>query len=798
MAFRGTLVRLFISLSILLSIAGSELAIMPAGADQLATKTLPKVDHLSVPPTSSTSNYALSTISCPDVSHCMVVGSDGSGFITTDGGSSWTSFTTGVTGLLFGVTCIDDLTCIAVGESGTIVTTSDFGTSWTAQVSGTGQMLFSVSCPSTTQCWVGGDNGVILTTQTGGASWVTETSNTTNSYFSMSCPSTLICVAGSNSNNISYTNNGGASWLSSPVPLVEGYFGMDCPSLQVCVGVGSGSSIVSSTNSGTTFQVDLPGSSNLYQQALWSVSCASITTCQAVGNDQLLATTTNGGSTWSFSRLPVVDTYLGISCPTVLICFVAGGSGDILETTNGGSSWTSSHTPSLASTNFKPLLLVGDSMANTLGVGLAQVADWYGYQVYNDGILGCGVDEGQPIILNGTSENVNGNCNGQPSPTNLQLEQIWQDEIDQINPSVVVLLAGRWEAVDRNFNGTMSNITQTSFQAYTQSQLNKAAEILTSRGAHLVLLTSPYFSEPGPAPGQIYDQDQPARVDIYNSLLYKVAADFPSKVSVLDLNSLVDPNGSFSQYISGVEVRSDDGVHFAIPGGEWIGEWLFPQLNQVTPSSLSSTEGYWMVGSDGSIYSYGTAQFLGSMAQKPLSHPIVGIAVTPDGQGYWEVASDGGIFAFGDASFYGSMGAKPLNEPIVGIAATPDGQGYWEVASDGGIFAFGDANFYGSTGNINLAAPIVFMTYDPETSGYWLAAADGGVFSFGPNGLTSFYGSAAGSTFSPVVGMAGFGGGSGYWLATRSGAIFGYGQASPVQSNIFPADNIVGIASTDS
>jgi len=79
---------------------------------------------------------------------------------------------------------------------------------------------------------------------------------------------------------------------------------------------------------------------------------------------------------------------------------------------------------------------------------------------------------------------------------------------------------------------------------------------------------------------------------------------------------------------------------------------------------------------------------------------------TPDGKGYWLVASDGGIFSFGDAAFYGSTGAIHLAQPIVGMAATPDGKGYWLVASDGGIFSFGDAAFYGSTGAIHLAQPI--------------------------------------------------------------------------------------------
>ena len=77
------------------------------------------------------------------------------------------------------------------------------------------------------------------------------------------------------------------------------------------------------------------------------------------------------------------------------------------------------------------------------------------------------------------------------------------------------------------------------------------------------------------------------------------------------------------------------------------------------------------------------------------------------GLGYWMAASDGGIFSFGDANFYGSMGGTVLNKPIVGMAATPDGKGYWLVASDGGIFSFGDANFYGSMGGTVLNKPIV-------------------------------------------------------------------------------------------
>jgi hypothetical protein len=57
------------------------------------------------------------------------------------------------------------------------------------------------------------------------------------------------------------------------------------------------------------------------------------------------------------------------------------------------------------------------------------------------------------------------------------------------------------------------------------------------------------------------------------------------------------------------------------------------------------------------------------MGGKPLNRDIVGMAAAPGGAGYWLVASDGGVFSFGDALFDGSMAGMTLVEPMVGIAA---------------------------------------------------------------------------------------------------------------------------------
>ena len=54
-----------------------------------------------------------------------------------------------------------------------------------------------------------------------------------------------------------------------------------------------------------------------------------------------------------------------------------------------------------------------------------------------------------------------------------------------------------------------------------------------------------------------------------------------------------------------------------------------------------------------------------------------GFLVSP---GYYLVTSDGGVFTFGDGHFAGSTGGVTLNKPVVGMAVDPATGGYWLVA----------------------------------------------------------------------------------------------------------------------
>jgi ribosomal protein L24E len=224
-------------------------------------------------------------------------------------------------------------------------------------------------------------------------------------------------------------------------------------------------------------------------------------------------------------------------------------------------------------------------------------------------------------------------------------------------------------------------------------------------------------------------------------------------------------------------------------------------------------QGYWLVASDGGIFSYADSYFYGSTGGIKLNEPIVGMSPTPSGRGYWLVARDGGIFSFGNAAFHGSTGNIKLNEPIVGMASAPSGTGYWLVARDGGVFAFdvpahgsaagrsraatvamastatgegywvvtadgqifnfGDAAVFGATGK--LAQPIVGAAATPSGQGLWLVARDGGIFSFGD---ARFFGSTGGMKLNqPIVGMGRSPSGNGYWLVAQDGGIFSFGDA---------------------
>jgi lipoprotein-anchoring transpeptidase ErfK/SrfK len=226
---------------------------------------------------------------------------------------------------------------------------------------------------------------------------------------------------------------------------------------------------------------------------------------------------------------------------------------------------------------------------------------------------------------------------------------------------------------------------------------------------------------------------------------------------------------------AGAAARHDDMV-YAFGSASFRGSTQRLPLERpiVGMARTASGRGYWLVASDGGVFSFG-AKYYGSLGGRPLPHPVVGMTATPTGRGYWLVTSGGAVYPFGDAKQYGGMSGRPLHASIKSLVAGPGGKGYWLYASDGGVFTFGRAKFHGSTGNMRLNAPVVSMASAPGGKGYWLVASDGGVFTFG---RAKFHGSTGNMRLNaPVIGMARNRSGKGYWLAATDGGVFTFGNA---------------------
>jgi Peptidase A4 family len=208
-----------------------------------------------------------------------------------------------------------------------------------------------------------------------------------------------------------------------------------------------------------------------------------------------------------------------------------------------------------------------------------------------------------------------------------------------------------------------------------------------------------------------------------------------------------------------------------------------PPASTFTDTFVPSARGYWLVGSDGGIFSFGGAQFYGSTGSLHLQRPVVGIVPTFDHAGYWLDASDGGVFSYGDTQFYGSipgLGLHPaasglpnsLNAPIVGMVPSFDDNGYFMVGSDGGVFAFGDAHFAGSCPGIGgCAGSAVAVMPDATGNGYWLVTSAGNIYTFGD---APYFGAPGHGTVTSAVPTPD---GQGYLILLSDGEVFHYGDA---------------------
>ena len=218
----------------------------------------------------------------------------------------------------------------------------------------------------------------------------------------------------------------------------------------------------------------------------------------------------------------------------------------------------------------RKVMLIGDSMAFTGALGLAPHAADHGFVVANEGINGCGVVRGGPYRYFGARRDMEPRCEAWP--------QAWQDALARNHPvDVVAIVVGRWELMDRVRNGAWTNLFDPEFAAYVEAELDLAVTLGSSTGARVAIFTTPYYRRGIPPGGGLYPEDDPARVDVMNGILRRVAERHGA--AVIDVGGRLSPDGTYTRDVDGIRVRSD-GVHLTRRAGDVLGPFVFPQLAQ--------------------------------------------------------------------------------------------------------------------------------------------------------------------------------------------------------------------------
>jgi hypothetical protein len=206
----------------------------------------------------------------------------------------------------------------------------------------------------------------------------------------------------------------------------------------------------------------------------------------------------------------------------------------------------------------------GDSIAWTL---MRYLSATPGMTFLDHTVLGCGIARGGPYRYFGDLTDQRPECDAWP--------QTWAAQVAADRPDVVLLLVGRWETMDRRHDGRWMHLGEPAYDSYLSGEIGAALRVLRSTGARPVVATEPYNRRGEQSDGSLFPEDDPARVDRWNTLLRGAAS--TGAVGVLDLHSKLCPDGRYTQSVDGLRVRSD-GVHLTPDGVSWLTPWLVQSL----------------------------------------------------------------------------------------------------------------------------------------------------------------------------------------------------------------------------
>ena len=203
----------------------------------------------------------------------------------------------------------------------------------------------------------------------------------------------------------------------------------------------------------------------------------------------------------------------------------------------------------------KRILIVGDSVALTLGRGFERYARDESILAWNIARSTCGIPRAE--ILVGVTIVKSKTCENWP--------ELWSVATKGFDPDVVVVLSPIWDAMPHRADGwdTMLAIGDPVYDDWLLAEYEAAADILTNGGAKVFWLDSPCAENKDMSEAALRLNAVIARLDM--------ARGDTKGIEISDV--LCDPQGDWTHS------RDVDGFHFSDFGADLMAKWLVPKLH---------------------------------------------------------------------------------------------------------------------------------------------------------------------------------------------------------------------------
>jgi peptidoglycan/LPS O-acetylase OafA/YrhL len=205
------------------------------------------------------------------------------------------------------------------------------------------------------------------------------------------------------------------------------------------------------------------------------------------------------------------------------------------------------------------IVMIGDSVANSLAPGIVSAAQAQGISVIDQTVSGCGiVTNSEPAMPDGSEISFTSACRNGINGV--------QNQVAAEEPDLVVVLS-TWEAGDRLVDGTHLRPGSAGWRASLTTGLQEMLERVRAHGAEVM-----FMLEAPRVPGEIRDAIEHGVVATAWPALIRKVAD-TAGAPVVDLGPVVCA-GSITHCpteVDGVRLRPDDGAHFSPQGALTIG-----------------------------------------------------------------------------------------------------------------------------------------------------------------------------------------------------------------------------------